>query len=885
MQIEKIRVMEGRNIYSHYPVIELHVNLEDMGDRTTNSRPEFTSRLLEILPGLREHYCSRGRPGGFTERLREGTLFGHVIEHVALELQAAAGADVVYGKTRATDSPGIYRVVYEFTVREAGILAGQQAVKLVQTLLDGRDFDVQTILRKLKESIIQKTLGPSTAAIVAAATGRGIPHLRLSDESLVQLGYGCQQRRIQASITSQTGVIGVDIASDKALAKRLLAEAGLPVPRGGVATNEEEALEVAEEIGYPVVVKPYNGNQGKGVSLNLKTPPEVREAFKLARTYSHQVIVEKYIFGRHYRLLVVGGRVVAASERIPARVVGDGVSTIQRLVEMVNADPRRGEGHEKPLTRIKIDPIVLMVLARQGRRLTDVVGDGEIVYLRENANLSTGGTAIDVTEEVHPENAEWARRAAETIGLDVAGVDLVVPHIAIPGGDAGGATIEVNAAPGLRMHLYPTRGQARPVAEAIVDHLFPPGSSGRVPLVAVTGTNGKTTTVRMVGRILQQAGLAVGMTTTEGVFLGQERLMSGDTTGPQSARLLLTHPRVQAAVLETARGGLLRGGLAFDCCDVGVLLNVSEDHLGQDGVQDLEDLVLIKSLVLEAVAPQGRAVLNADDPNTTLAVPRVRVPIVYFSSDQRNLVIHKHLAEGGEAVFLRRGQIVVSRGGEETRIISVNQIPATLRGLARFNVENALAATAATWALGISPTVIADGLRAFASSPTGNPGRLNLWELAGVKVIVDYAHNPAALAAFLQTARRLKPARLIGIIASPGDRRDESIIRLGEVAGRGFDVVVIKEDEDRRGRAAGEVAELLARGALAHLPPERVKVILSEQAALTWAIEQAHSGDIVAVFYEKYERILTTLQGIEAEGLAKKEELPLMAGAASNTPG
>lgn len=865
MEIERIRVMEGRNIYSPFPVIEMEVNLGDLEQKTSRDHPCFIEDLLQALPGLREHHCSLGRPGGFVQRLNEGTLFGHIIEHVALELQAAVGADVVYGKTRATQRKAVYRVVYEFTVRDVGTLAGQQAVALVEALWRGQPFDISRVLQKLKNLLAQKSLGPSTAAIVRAAEERGIPFLRLSDESLVQLGYGCRQRRIEASITSLTGVIGVDIAADKALAKKLLAEAGLPVPQGGIAATEEEALALAEEIGYPVVVKPYNGNQGKGVSLNLKCPAEVKEAFKLAQNYAGQVIVEKYIFGRHYRLLVVGNRVVAASERIPARVVGDGESTIAQLVEQVNADPERGEGHEKPLTKIKIDPVVLMVLARQGWRLKDIPERGQIVYLRENANLSTGGTAIDVSDEIHPRNARLALRAAETVGLDVAGVDLVLPHIAEPGDETGGAIIEVNAAPGLRMHLYPTQGQPRPVARAIVDHLFPPGENGRIPLVAVTGTNGKTTTVRMIGRILEKAGFLVGMTTTDGVFLGEEKLLSGDTTGPKSARLLLTHPRVEAAVLETARGGLLRGGLAFDRCDVGVLLNVAEDHLGQDGIEDLEDLVFVKSVILEAIASGGRAVLNADDPNSLLALPRVRVPIIYFSSNSRNLIVHKHLAEGKEAVFLRRGQIIVAKGGEEARVIAVNQIPATFRGAARFNVENALAATAAAWALGLSPDIIAAGLRSFTASSSINPGRFNLWELAGIKIMVDYAHNPPALSAILRTARRLKPARLIGVIASPGDRRDESILRLGEVAGRGFDLVVAKEDEDRRGRPPGEVAALLARGARKYLPPEQVQIILAEEEAVRWALTQARPGDLVAVFYEKYEAIMEILQRLRRE--------------------
>jgi len=872
MEIKDVRALRGSNIYCFRPVIKLQVDLGSLAGRETTTFPEFAARLVELLPGLRQHCCSYQMPGGFVRRLEEGTYFGHVIEHVALELECLTGATVAFGKTIWTGQPGIYDIIYEYEVEAGGMAAGRSALDIVAALTARETVNIQRIIHELREIAERTELGPSTAAIVRTARARRIPVLRIGDGSLVQLGYGKNQKRIQATTTSQTGCIAVDIACDKILTKELLQLAGVPVPIGGVAGTEAEAVEVAGMIGYPVVVKPHDGNQGKGVTLNLQEPREVRAAFNLAANYSSRVIVEKYIRGRHYRIIVVGGAVAAAAERLPAYVSGDGEHSLRRLVELENANPARGEGHAKPLTKIVIDAVVLMHLARQGLSPDSVAAAGERIFLRENANLSTGGTAIDVTDNLHPVNRRLAERVTALTGLDIAGIDLVTGDIAVPYYHDGGAVIEVNAAPGIRMHHYPSVGQPRDVAAAIIDGLFPPGATGRIPLVAVTGTNGKTTTTRMVGRMLAEHGWRVGMTTTDGIYIGEEMIMKGDTTGPASALAVLTDPTVEAAVLETARGGILRAGLAYDESDIGIVTNVTDDHLGLDGVETLEDLADVKALVVETVRKNGCAVLNADDPYCVEMAQHVRSRVVFFSLEPSNLIVRKHLQQGGSAVFVRDGLLIIGSGeNEEIGVMDICDIPATHGGIAAHNIQNALAATAAAYGLGIPTATVRRALRSFASTVTVNPGRMNIIDVDDFKVIIDYGHNHDGFAKILQAIRQMSAGRRVGVVTIPGDRDDAYLRRGGEIAGQGFDRIIIKEDGDRRGRQPGEIAGLLLEGVLASgMKPEAVEVVRDEKEAVRYAMETAQSGDLITVFYEKfqlvYDTVLETAARIEQRG-------------------
>ncbi|MDQ7794408.1 MAG: cyanophycin synthetase [bacterium] len=872
MRIEDIRAYEGPNIHGHFPVTTVSLNLGIHDGRKTSEYCGFVPRLMAVLPGLRDHFCSLGRAGGFQERLREGTYLGHVVEHVALELQKLAGLDVIYGKTRKGEQPGMYTVIFESRGARAGAMAGRMALELVLALLEGRALELDGNLRVLRAVVAQDELGPTTAAIAAAARRRGIPFLRLDGQSLLQLGQGARGRRLRASLTDRTSCLAVDLAKDKFLSKRFLQEAGIPVPRGLVAADERAALTIAGELRQPVVMKPLDGNQGKGVTLDLRGEKEFRVAYRLAAAYSRLVLVEKFIPGRHYRLLVVGDRLVAAAERFPARVRGDGRHTISELIELANQDPRRGEAHEKPLTRIRVDAVVLLCLARSGLTLDSVLEPGRWVNLRDNANLSTGGSAADVTDEVHPLNAQLAVDVARIVGLDVAGVDLVAMDISRPVTPGQGAVIEVNASPGLRMHLYPSAGRPRDVAGAIVEWLFPPGAPSRIPVVAVTGTNGKTTICRLVAHLLRETGLRVGLSCTDGIFLDRHQLLKADASGPRSARTLLTDSRVEAAVLETARGGILRHGLGYDESDVGVVTNISPDHEGQDGAGSLEDIAYAKALVVERVRRDGHSVLNADDPFVLDMARRARGEVILVSSQEENLVLRKHVAGGGKAAGLKGGRLVLWHGSRDVDLLAATQLPFAHHGKSLPNLANALMAAAAAWALGVGPEAIARGLRGFGPGLPDNPGRFNLHNMGAVRVMVDYGHNRAAWQAAIDLARALNPRRLWGVVGAPGDRLDQNYVELGRVAGGGFDRIIIKEDLDLRGRSTGEVAGLILRGVLeAGVPDQNVEIILDEADALARAIRGAGAGDLVVVFFERHDRVLQTLEQVGGSAVAWEE--------------
>ena len=863
-------IYRGPHLYSHDPMVRLQVDLGRLEQWPTNTLPGFVQSLLALLPGLGHHGCSYKSAGGLIKRLEEGTWLGHVAEHVALELQTLAGDEVSRGKTRSVKGrPGVYNILFNYRHEDVGVAAGYAALRLVDSLLPPSlrglegvpqaeaPFDLQASLAELKSLVRRAALGPTTAALVAAAERRDIPVSRLNDQSLIRLGWGRRQKVIRASITGDTSLIAVETAGDKNLAKTLLAAAGVPVPKGALVRTADEAVAAAAKLRGPVVTKPLDGNHGRGVSLDLTTPEAVRWGFEQAVKHSRRVIVEQKLEGRDYRILVVGGQVVAVAERVPASVTGDGKSTIEQLIQAVNQDPRRGAGHEAVMTRIVVDDHVQERLARAGLTTASVPADGQTVVLRATANLSTGGRAIDRTDVIHPANALIARRAAGIIGLDVAGIDFLAPDITQSVIETGGGIVEINAAPGFRMHLEPSEGRARDVASPVIDMLFPKGRSTRIPIAAVTGTNGKSTTVRMVAHILHRWGLTVGFTSTSGVYIDGERIYKGDASGPVSARMVLADPTVEAAVLETARGGILRAGLGFDRCDVGCVLNVTDDHLGIKGVDTLDDLGAVKSVVTESVARRGLSVLNGDDPQTLRLARYARGRIAYFTlrgGADLSPHLQKHLAQGGLVAALepsiRGGNLVLLEGETRREIISVDAIPGTLRGLARFNIANALAAALIGHGLGVPLDTIAAGLAGFESSFDDNPGRLNVHDAHGFKVIMDYAHNPAGIAALGELVRALSAdhRRTIGCVSIPGDRRDADILAMGAAAADLFDEIIFREKPDGRGRRTGEVLDLLRQGALAAgCDPARIRCVAAEREAIAACLDRAGPGDLVVL--------------------------------------
>jgi cyanophycin synthetase len=864
MKIQGIRTMAGPNVYSHRPVLLMRLDLGELYEKESYEVPGFVERLLVQLPGLHEHHCSKGRAGGFVERLHEGTYFGHTVEHVCLELAGLAGCAATHGKTRYAGEPGVYNVVIEFCAEHSTRYLLERAVELVEAVIRGEEFPVEATLEEARSIAADTELGPSTRAIVDAATRRGIPWARENDQSLVRLGYGKHLRLIQAAMTDGTSAIGVELAGDKDMTKARLAKASIPVPGGQVVRTEEEAVAALNSIGGAVVVKPLDGRQGKGVSLNLSTPGEVAAAFRIARDFSTDVLVEEMFEGRNYRVLVVGYRFVAASERIPCHVTGDGAHTVAQLIDIENSNPLRGDGHEKPLTKIRKDDEILRAFMRkEGWSMDDVPAEGERVMLCAGMNLSTGGTARDVTDEVHPTVRSLCERAARMMGMDVCGVDLVMRDIAEPSG-GGGGVIEINAAPGLRMHQFPGEGRPRDVGAAIVDMLFPEGRPSRIPIVAVTGTNGKTTVARMISHVFVESGLVTGTTTTDGIYLDGERIVRGDTTGPVSALTVLEDSAVEVAVLETARGGIVRRGLGYDWSDVGVMTNVGADHIGQDGIESVEDILWIKSLVAERVREGGTLVLNADDEllarlHERRAVARVPKRFVYFSLRDDNPVVRDHAASGGTAYFLRGGRIFEVEGDAEHEVVEAAAIPATMNGTADFQIANAMAAIAAARACGLSREAVGASVARFRSDEE-NPGRANLYRVGVGYVMVDYGHNPDAFLAVCRMAAKWEDRRVTGIIGVPGDRDDSVVEAAGRVAARGFHRVIIKEDKDLRGRAPGEVAKLLCEAVNDEWPGTECHIVLDEIEALRAEIRGIEAGQVVVIFYDQLEPVLAVLE-------------------------
>jgi cyanophycin synthetase len=888
MRILDRSVFVGPSLYAHFPVIRLELDLCELEAWPTGRLgAAFVDALVEAIPSLQEHGCSYRTPGGLIRRMKEGegTWLGHVLEHVAIELQNMAGEDVTFGKTRSVEGkPGVYTVVYEYVQREEGIEAGDLALRLLCSLLPDDLRPANTVPEDwswpaARDNFIRysqrRALGPSTASLVKAAEARNIPWFRLNDQSLVQLGHGKYQQRIQATVTGRTSHIAVELASDKEETNKILGSLGLPVPRQQLVQNESDALRAAKRIGYPVVTKPYNGNHGRGISIRLMTPEEVTAGFNKAREISRSVIVESYLEGDDHRLLVVNGELVAATKRTPGHVVGDGRSSIRELVEKVNSDPRRGVGHEKVLTRIELDAQADMMLAREDLTADSIPEVDRVVYLRSTANLSTGGTATDVTDIIHPDNRDMAVRAIRAIGLDVGGVDFLSTNIAESYRSIGGGICEVNAAPGFRMHVAPSEGKPRDAAGPVIDMLFPPGTPARVPIAAITGTNGKTTTARMLAHIAKMAGYTPGLTTTDGVYIDGQRTVEGDMTGPVSARMVLADPHIDFAVLETARGGLLRAGMGVPNVDVGAVLNVQSDHLGMKGINTLEQLAEVKAVVVEVA--KDCAVLNADDPNVLKMSGYTDAKVLcYVTMNPSHGLVREHIRAGGRACALEAGingqMITLYDKGSHIPLLWTHLIPATLEGKALHNVQNAMFAAAMALSMGIKLDAIRAGLRTFDSSFFQAPGRMNVYNEHPFKVLFDYGHNAHAVGVLADLAQRLDVSgRRLVVLAGPGDRRDEDLRDIAKsVAGR-FDHYICRRDDDLRGRQSDEVPLLIAATLReAGVAEHQINVIPDEQQAIDAALRMAKAGDLLLVFADALVRSWKQVIKFKPEGAGEK---------------
>ncbi|MCW2506923.1 MAG: cphA [Modestobacter sp.] len=873
MRIDHVRRLRGPNRYLPQPVTIATLDLEELAGHETTDHPRFDRCLLELLPGLADHHCAAGAPGGLLDKMARGTYFGHVFEHVVLELSHLIGREVYFGRTIWAGTPGWFDVLLECPVDEVpstGVCEDllELGRRIVTAAVAGAPTDVATELGPIASRYEQSQLGVSTAELARAARERAIPVRRLTDTSLLQLGYGCHRRLLWSAMTDRTSATGVDIASDKLLTKQLLAAAGVAVPDGILASSADETGAAYQDLGPPVVVKPLRGRHGNNVFVEVCSEAEARADYAVAGGDGAPVLVETYAEGRDYRVLIVGGRLVAAAELTAPCVTGDGFSDIAALVDRVNRDPRRGEGHDRPLTKMALDDTVVAHLAGQGRSPATVPAAGEVVVLRHNANLSTGGTSRDITDLVHPDITAMCLRVAESVGLDICGVDLRLPDISAPfvPGHHHGGVIEVNASPGLRMHLHPNEGPVRDVAGAIIDSLYPAGAPSRIPVVAVTGTNGKTTTVRMISHILRRAGLRTGMATTDGVFVGDRLVYQADASGPRSAEMVLGDPSVEAAVLETARGGIVRRGLGYDLADVAVVTNVTQDHVGSDGLRTIDDLVQVKSLVAETIAIGGQLVLNADDRNSIGMAGRPAVrdrdPVIrLFSLAPDNPAVEHHVRQGGTAYVMDAGWLVEIDAGRRSPLIDVEQLPCAFAGEADFLVANMLAAVAACRALGVREVDVRLALSSFDPG-RDNPGRADVHWLGSIPCVVDYAHNPAALDAVGRLIERHWHRPAVAVLTLPGDRRDDLVKESAEAVARSFDRVVVYEDADLRGRRSGEMTGLVTSALTGARPGIRCMPAGTLEDAVTAAVRLAAPSDPILLVYEKLHPVTALLEGI-----------------------
>ncbi len=847
MKILKIQVLKGPNIWSIHrkKLIQMRLDLEDMENFPTNKIDGFRERIEQLIPSLFDHRCSEGVKGGFFTRVELGTWMGHVIEHIALEIQTLAGMETGFGRTRETKTSGVYNVVFSYMEENVGTYAAEASVRIAEALIAGEAYDLEADIMRMKEIRERVRLGPSTGSIVEEAVARDIPWIRLGTNSLVQLGYGINQMRFQATITCKTNYIAVDMASNKELTKRMLEMSSMPVASGDICVDEEDLKETIDRIGYPIVIKPLDGNHGKGASINVTNWEDAVSGLEFAQKYGRRVIVEKFITGFDFRVLVINNKLVAAAKRVPAHVIGDGEKNISQLIEIVNQDPRRGYGHENVLTEITVDRDTLDLLEKKEYTLETIPAKDEIVYLKSTANLSTGGTSVDVTDMMHPENIFLCERISRVIGLDICGVDIMAENLTQPLKATGGVILEVNAAPGFRMHLAPSEGLPRNVAAPVIDMLFPPGKPSRIPIIAVTGTNGKTTTTRLLAHIVKNNGYKVGFTTSDGIYIQNHMMEKGDTTGPISAEYILKDPTVEFAVLETARGGILRSGLGFTQCDIGIITNIQEDHLGISDIHTLDDLARVKSVVVESVKSDGWAILNAENQYCRKIAEDLECNIAWFSMDEDNAFVKELAKEGRCVAVYENGYITVKKGEWKIRIEKAVDVPLTLGGKARFMIANVLAATLATYLWGFKIEDIGLALQTFIPSAAQTPGRMNIFNFRKFRVLIDFAHNPAGYLGIEEYLSTVDATRKIGIIAGVGDRRDEDIRECATIAGRMFDHIIIRQEKHLRGRTADEINHLLLEGIAASGREVSHELIAKEVDAVSHAIEMAEEGNMI----------------------------------------
>lgn len=868
MKILKIQALRGPNIWSirRTKLIQMRLDLEDLEERPTDKIQGFRERLEALLPTLIEHRCSEGCYGGFFQRVDRGTWMGHVIEHIALEIQTLAGMNVGFGRTRETKTPGIYNVVFNYLEEKVGVYSAKAAVRIAEALIEGTEYDLSADIQKMKEIREDVRLGPSTGSIVDEAVSRDIPFLRLGRNSLIQLGAGVNQMRFQATITCKTSNIAVDIACNKEQTKKMLNEASIPVAKGDICYDKEDLEETIADIGYPIVIKPLDGNHGKGASINVTNWEDAVKGLKHAKEYSRRVIVEKFITGFDFRVLVINNEVIAAAQRVPAHVVGNGKNTIQELIDITNEDPRRGYGHENVLTEITIDKSTERLIDNAGYTLSSILSDNETLYLKSTANLSTGGTSVDVTDLMHPENVFIAERISRVIGLDICGIDIMAPNLTQSLKENGGVILEVNAAPGFRMHLAPSEGLPRNVAAPVIDMLYPPGKPSRIPIISVTGTNGKTTTTRLIAHIVKNNNYKVGFTTSDGIYIQNHMMEKGDTTGPISAEYILKDPNVEFAVLETARGGILRSGLGFKVCDIGVITNIQEDHLGISDIHDLKDLSRVKSVVVESVKKDGWAVLNGEDENCLEIAKSLSCNVALFSLDENCPAIIEHCSEGGIAAIYENGFITIKKGDWKIRVERATHIPLTMNGKAKFMIANVLAATLSAYLYGFKTEGIKLSLATFIPSAAQTPGRMNIFEFSKFKVLIDFAHNPTSYRGIEDYLGSIDATRKIGIISGVGDRRDKDIKECAVIAARMFDHVIIRQEKHLRGRTESEIINLILEGLKEGDASVTHEVVSLEIEAIKHAISLAEEGTYIVALSDVIDNAIDIVQSyLDAE--------------------
>jgi cyanophycin synthetase len=862
MKIVEIKTLRGPNYWSNYrkKLIVMKLDLEDLEELPTNKIKGFGERLEKVLPSMIKHRCSKDHEGGFFERVREGTWMGHVIEHIALEIQSLAGMECGFGRTRGTGDKGVYNVVFSYTEEAVGVYAAKASVRIADAIVNGTEYDLDTdvvTMRKMRES---ERFGPSTASIVDEAVARDIPFIRLNGESMVQLGYGKNQVRFRATMTDRTSSIAVDLASNKDETKRMLEAAAIPVAKGMCILRESEVAEAIDKIGFPLVFKPLDGNHGKGASINVRTAEAALLAFEHAKKYSRKIIVEKFISGSDFRVLIINNRFIAAALRKPAHVIGDGKQNIQQLIDNENKDPRRGYGHENVLTEISVDKETMDQLEKNKYTLETVLKKGELCYLKGTANLSTGGTSTDVTDIVHPHNIFICERISRIIGLDICGIDIMATNLNEPLELTGGVVLEVNAAPGFRMHLAPAIGLPRNVAAPVIDMLYPPGKSCRIPIIAVTGTNGKTTTTRLIAHIVKNNGYRVGFTTSDGIYVQNSLLTKGDTTGPISAEFILKDPTVEFAVLETARGGILRSGLGFGRCDVAVVTNIQEDHMGLSDIHTLKDMANVKGVVARAVKKDGYVVLNADNEHCASISKTVDCNVAYFSLDENNPIIKEHCRTGGIAAIYENGFITIKKGEWKFRVEKASLIPLTFGGKVTFMIYNVLAATLATYVYGFTIEDIKTNLETFIPSAAQTPGRMNIFDFKEYKVLIDFAHNADGFRGIKEYLTTIDSPYKIGIITGTGDRRDDDIRDMGRISAEMFDHIIIRQDKFLRGRLAEDIVKLLVEGIQEIDPKQSYEYIPKEVEALKHALSLAKPGTFVTALSDVIDNAIEVVQ-------------------------